>query len=68
MVEAAVKTAKTLQKKASEAHRDQWLNFLDYRNTPTEGMDSSPVQRLMSKLKERKNQDAAAGSAASPRA
>ncbi|XP_044181048.1 uncharacterized protein LOC122962214 [Acropora millepora] len=49
MVEAAVKTAKTLQKKASEAHRDQWLSFLDYRNTPTEGMDSSPVQRLMSK-------------------
>ena len=49
MVEAAVKTAKTLQKKASEAHRDQWLSFLDYRNAPTEGMDSSPVQRLMSK-------------------
>ena len=49
MVEAAVKTAKTLQKKASEAHPDQWLSFLDYRNTPTEGMDSSPVQRLMSK-------------------
>ena len=48
MVEAAVKTAKMLQKKASEAHRDQWLSFLDYRNTPTEGMDSSPVQRLMS--------------------
>ncbi|KAK2557053.1 Retrovirus-related Pol polyprotein from transposon 17.6 [Acropora cervicornis] len=49
IVEAAVKTAKTLQKKASEAHRDQWLSFLDYRNTPTEGMDSSPVQRLTSK-------------------
>ena len=49
MIEAVVKTAKTLQKKASEAHRDQWLSFLDYRNTPTEGMDSSPVQRLMSK-------------------
>ena len=49
MSEAAVKTAKTLQKKASEAHRDQWLSFLDYRNTPTEGMDSSLVQRLMSK-------------------
>ena len=49
MVEAAVKTTKTLQKKAAEAHRDQWLSFLDYRNTPTEGMDSSPAQRLMSK-------------------
>ena len=49
MVEATVKTAKTLQKKAAEANRDQWLSFLDYRNTPTEGMDSGPVQRLMSK-------------------
>ena len=44
-----MKTAKTLQKKAAEANRDQWLSFLDYRNTPTEGMDSSPDQRLMSK-------------------
>ena len=49
MVEAAVRTAKMLQKKAAEANRDQWLSFLDYRITPTEGMYSSPVQRLMSK-------------------
>ena len=49
VVEAAVKTSTTLQKRAAEANRDQWLSFLDYRNTPTEGMDSSPVQRLMSK-------------------
>ena len=49
LVEAAVKTAKTLQRKASKANQDQWLSFLDYRNTPTEGLDSSPVQRLMSK-------------------
>ena len=49
LVEAAVKTAKTLQRKAAKANQDQWLSFLDYRNTPTEGMDSSPVQRLMSK-------------------
>ena len=49
LVEAAVKTAKTLQKKAAKDNQDQWLSFLDYRNTPTEGMDSSPVQRLMSK-------------------
>ena len=46
MIEAAVKTAKTLQKKALEANRDQGLSFLDYRKTPTEGMDSSQVQRL----------------------
>ena len=44
-----VRNAKTFQKKAAEANRDQWLSFLDYRNTPTEGMDSSPVQRMMSK-------------------
>ena len=49
LIEAAVKTAKSLQKKAARANKDQWLSFLDYRNTPTEGMNSSPVQRLMSK-------------------
>jgi hypothetical protein len=49
LVEAAVKSAKTLQKKAQRTGRDMWMSFLDYRNTPTEGMDSSPVQRLMSK-------------------
>ena len=49
LVEAAFKTTKTLQKKATKANQDQWLSFLNYRNTPTEGMDSSPVQRLMSK-------------------
>ena len=48
LVEAAVKNAKTLQKKAARANRDQWLSFLDYKNTPTEGMDSSP-RDLMSK-------------------
>ena len=50
LVEAAVKNTKTLQKKKmARANQDQWLRFLDYRNTPTEGMNSSPVQRLMSK-------------------
>ena len=49
LVEAAVKSAKTLQKKAQRTGRDMWMSFLDYRNTPTEGMDSSPVQRLMLK-------------------
>ena len=44
-----VEAAKTLQKKATKANQDQWLSCLDYRNTPTEGMDSSPVQRLISK-------------------
>jgi len=49
LVEAAVKMAKMLQRKAAKANQEKWLSFLDYRNTPTEGMDSSPVQRLMSK-------------------
>ena len=49
LIEAAVKSAKMLQKKAKESGQDVWMSFLDYRNTPTEGMDSSPVQRLMSK-------------------
>ena len=49
LVEAAVKTAKSLQKKAAKAHQDPWLSFLAYRNTPSEGMDSSPAQRLMSR-------------------
>jgi len=49
LVEALVKTAKTVQRKAAKANQDQWTSFLDYRKTPTEGMDSSPVQRLMSK-------------------
>ena len=63
LVEAAVKNAKTLQKKAARANQDQWLSFLGYRNTPTEGMDSSPVQRLMSK----ENKNNAANIATSPR-
>ena len=28
-------------------HKDPYLALLDWRNTPTEGLDSSPVQRLM---------------------
>lgn len=38
------------EKVAAKGNQDQWMSFLDYRNTPTEGMDSSPVQRLMSKI------------------
>ena len=38
--------------KSEEANRDNkdpWLSLLDYRNTPTAGMQTSPVQRLMSR-------------------
>ena len=49
LIKAAVKAAKSLQKKVARAKKDQWLSFLDYRNTSTEEMDSSPVQRLICK-------------------
>ena len=44
--ESAVKIAKKLMIKAREAGTDPYLALLNYRNTPTEGMDSSPAQRL----------------------
>ena len=47
--ESAVKTAKMLIRKALEARTDPYLAKLDYRNTPTQGMESSPVQRLMNR-------------------
>ena len=47
--ESAVKIVKKLFKKACRADQDPWLALLDYRNTPTTGMDTSPVQRLMSR-------------------
>ena len=45
-VENAVKTAKLLMKKSKQAGTDFYLALLDWRNTPTEGVGSSPVQRL----------------------
>ena len=44
-----VKTAKQLIRKAYEAGTDPYLAILDYRNTPTQGVGSSPAQRLMSR-------------------
>ena len=49
LVESAVKTAKSLLRTANKAGEDPWLAILTYRNTPTQGMDTSPVQRLMSR-------------------
>ena len=46
--ENSVKTAKQIVKKAIDAGRDPQLPLLDFRNTPLEGMDSSPAQRLFS--------------------
>ena len=44
--ENAVKTAKSLLEKAAKAEQDPYLALLDWRNTPTETLISSPVQRL----------------------
>ncbi|PIK42673.1 hypothetical protein BSL78_20470 [Apostichopus japonicus] len=47
--ESAVKIAKNLIKKTSESKGDFYLNLLNWRNTPTEGLNSSPAQRLYSR-------------------
>ena len=47
--ENSVKTAKQILKKAFDVGRDPQLSLLDFRNTPLEGMDSSPAQRLFSR-------------------
>ena len=44
--ENAVKTTKVLMKKAKDAKTDFYLALLEWRNTPSEGMDSSPAQRM----------------------
>jgi len=46
MSESAVKTAKRLVKCALLAQEDTYLVLLDVRNTPTQGMTTSPVERL----------------------
>jgi hypothetical protein len=38
-------------KKAKKDRADVYLALLDYRNTPTQGTESSPAQRLMSRRK-----------------
>ena len=45
-VENAVKTVKRLMTKAVESNSDPFLALLDWRNTPSEGSMSSPVQVL----------------------
>ena len=45
-VENAVKTSKNLMKKAARTNSDFKLVLLDWRNTPTEGIQSSPAQRM----------------------
>ena len=46
--EAAVRVAKIFMK-AHRDNKDLWQAFLDQRNTPTQGVNSSPVQRWISR-------------------
>ena len=48
-VEFAVKTAKSLLRKALDSGTDPCMSILEYRNTPTQGLDSSPAQRMMNR-------------------
>ena len=45
-VENTIKTAKNIMMKAKQAGTDVYLSLLDWRNTPSEGMSSSPAQRM----------------------
>lgn len=47
--ESTVKTAKRLMKKEKVARQDPFLDILGHRNTPTQGLDTSPAQRLLSR-------------------
>ncbi|XP_060070555.1 uncharacterized protein K02A2.6-like [Ylistrum balloti] len=47
--EQAVKTAKRLMQRALSSKTDPYLALLDFRNTPSQSMGSSPVQRLMNR-------------------
>ncbi|KAI5102200.1 hypothetical protein C0J45_7552 [Silurus meridionalis] len=47
--ESAVKMAKQLMGKAKRAKTDPYLAILEHRNTPSQGFNASPAQRLMSR-------------------
>ena len=47
--ESAVKITKKLIKKTEQDGSDSWKAILDWRNTPTKEVGSSPTQRLMSR-------------------
>ncbi|CAG2198016.1 unnamed protein product [Mytilus edulis] len=48
-VEHAVQTAKSLMRKGKYAQSYPFLAILDFRNTPTQGFETSPAQRLMNR-------------------
>ena len=45
--EAAVKTAKRIMRKSKALNEDFHKGLLNHRNTPTEGLNTSPAQRLL---------------------
>ena len=47
--ESAVKTAKNILTKCKKAGSDPYIAFLDHRNTPSQGLTTSPAQRLMNR-------------------
>jgi len=47
--ESSVKAVKEQLEKAERDGKDPWLALLDYRNNPTEGINASPAQRLLSR-------------------
>ena len=49
MSESAVRTAKRQVKRALLAHEDAYLSLLDLRNTPTQGMTTSPAERMLNR-------------------
>lgn len=49
VTEAAVKCANNLMKKSLESKEYSFLGFLNSRNSPTEGLVTSPAQRLMNR-------------------
>ena len=49
LAENAVKTVKRLMTRAKVVQGDVYLSLLDFRNTPTQGMSTSPMERLMSR-------------------
>jgi len=49
MVESAVKSAKRLLNKSKKAKTDPYLTLLELRNIPSQGIGSSPAQRLHSR-------------------
>jgi len=49
MAESAVKTAKKILKKCKVNKQDTFLAILNHRNTPSQEMDTSPVQRLLNR-------------------